>query len=1129
MLLEQIGEGGFGIVFMAEQTQPLRRKVALKVLKPGMDSGQVLARFEAERQALALMDHPNIARVLDAGSTATGRPYFVMELVRGVPITQFCDDNRLSTRERLGLFTDVCAAVQHAHTKGIIHRDLKPSNVLVTLHDGAALVKVIDFGIAKALGQQLTERTLFTGFAQMVGTPLYMSPEQAGLSDQDVDTRSDVYSLGVLLYELLTGTTPLEKERLSQVGYDEMRRLIREEELPRPSRRLSTLGQAASTISNRRQSDPRQLSKLFRGELDWVVMKALEKDRNRRYESASDFARDVQRYLDDEPVLACPPSVSYRLGKFVRRHRAALAVVGLALFFIALLGGGGGWALRDRAAREKEVALERAARQARLAGDLELAVKQAEQSQEQGNRAEALAALDQANRLASLAPPDPARDKRLAALKGRLAAEARDQAFIARFEKIRLEVQSDVHVKESRFKTADALPEIRKALNDYGIEIGVTAPAQAGALVRSRPEQARRELLAALDECLWREPKGDARTRQWLFAALAAADTDAWRARVRQAGSAGDWKALEKRAREVDVTKQPPSFLLIVADSLPKATKSTRLELFRRIQGAYPSDLWANHKLAWELRRNGQSAEAIRYYTAMLALRPDNPGIYLNRGNAYRDAGEVDAAIGDLQRAVAIAPQYARAHGGLGTALAEKGDLNGAGAAYRRALELDPKHATAHSSLGVVLERQGQRDEAIACYRRAIRHRPDYAGAYLNLGLALAEKGQHDKAVRAFREAVKHQRDYAEAYQGLGRSLQKKGALDGAIAAYRKAVKHQPGLATAHFDLALMLQKKGEWDEAIAEYRQAVQHKPDYVEAHLNLGLALARQGRLDQAAAAFRLAIQHKPGLARAHYALGVALGEKGEPDGAIAAFREAIRLEPGYADAHCNLGLALKRTGRFAEALTAFRDLHALRPKGARNWPYPSERYIKECERLIALNARLPALLRGADAPANARECLEVAYLCMHKQLRGAAVRFFSDAFKASPALAADLRAGDRFGAARAAALAGSGQGRDADQFDDTMRAGWRRQALEWLRADLEAWGRVLDREPGNASLAATVLRDHWLRSADLAGVRGRVALARLPEAERRAWQELWADVADTLARARGETPTKKKPNAK
>jgi WD40 repeat protein/serine/threonine protein kinase len=333
-LLEQIGEGGFGIVFMAEQQQPVRRKVALKVLKPGMDTRQVVARFEAERQALALMDHPHIAHILDGGATASGRPYFVMELVRGVPITAFCDQNHLPVRARLDLFVHVCQAVQHAHTKGVIHRDLKPSNVLVTLHDDRPVVKVIDFGIAKATGQQLTEKTLFTNFAQMVGTPLYMSPEQAQMSGLDIDTRTDIYALGVLLYELLTGTTPFEGARLRQAGYDEIRRIIREEEPAKPSTRISTLGQAAATVSGNRRSDPKQLGQLMRGELDWIVMKALEKDRTRRYETANALARDVERYLADEPVEACPPTTGYKLRKLARKHQKLLTT---AAAFVTLL------------------------------------------------------------------------------------------------------------------------------------------------------------------------------------------------------------------------------------------------------------------------------------------------------------------------------------------------------------------------------------------------------------------------------------------------------------------------------------------------------------------------------------------------------------------------------------------------------------------------------------------------------------------------------------------------------------------------------------------------------------------------------------------------------------------------
>jgi WD40 repeat protein/serine/threonine protein kinase/tetratricopeptide (TPR) repeat protein len=353
-LLEPIGEGGMGVVYMAEQTQPVRRKVALKIIKPGMDTRQVVARFEAERQALALMDHANIARVLDAGTTASGRPYFAMELVRGIPITEYCDRNRLSIDGRLELFAQVCQAVQHAHQKAIIHRDLKPSNILVTLIDGSAVPKIIDFGVAKAIGHSLTDKTLYTSFAQFIGTPLYMSPEQAEFSGVDVDTRSDIYSLGVLLYELLTGTTPFDQETFRTASYDEVRRIIREQEPPKPSTRIrlplrrggreglppGTLKGTQTTVSALRQSDPRRLRKSLHGELDWIVMKCLEKDRNRRYETANTLVADVRRYLNHQPVEAGPPSAGYRLRKFARRNRAALlttALVATALVAVAVL------------------------------------------------------------------------------------------------------------------------------------------------------------------------------------------------------------------------------------------------------------------------------------------------------------------------------------------------------------------------------------------------------------------------------------------------------------------------------------------------------------------------------------------------------------------------------------------------------------------------------------------------------------------------------------------------------------------------------------------------------------------------------------------------------------------------
>jgi tetratricopeptide (TPR) repeat protein len=1075
-LLQQLGEGGMGTVFMAEQTQPVQRKVALKIIKPGMDSCQVIARFEAERQALALMDHPNIARVLDAGETppayagGSPRPYFVMELVKGVPITKYCDEHHLTPRQRLELFVPVCQAVQHAHQKGIIHRDLKPSNVLIALYDGKPVPKVIDFGVAKATGPKLTDRTLFTEVGQVVGTLEYMSPEQAELNQLDIDTRSDIYSLGVLLYELLTGSTPLERKRLKAAAILEVLRLIREEEPPRPSTRLSTTDEMPSVAANR-GLEPKKLSGVVRGELDWIVMKALEKDRNRRYETANGFAMDVQRYLADEPVLACPPSASYRLRKFARRNKTGLAVAGLILFFIALLGGGGGWVLRDRGAR-----------QAKAVNDLDLALERAELFQGQGKRPEALAALERAELLAGQIPADGARDARLAAVKERLDAEARDQEFLARFEDIWLQVASQVNVEQSLFTSKATYPEIRKALGRYGIDIGMTAPAEVAARIKGRPEPVRRELIAALAECLTQRLAGDPQTRQWLLATLNAADDDAWRLKVRTASVDRDGKALEQLARDADVRKQPPSFLLFVARSLPVQMRSTRLEFFRRIQHAYPADLWANHGLADELRASGRPAEAVRYHTAALALRPDNPGIYLNRGLALHDAGEVDAAIVDAHQALALAPRYAAAHTSLGLALQAKGQVDEAITAHREAIRLNKDYPWAHTNLGNALRAKGQVDEAIAAHREAIRLNTDSAAAHAYLGLALSDKGRLDEAIAAYREAIWLKKDYPEAQNNLGVDLQTKGRLDEAIAAYREAIWLKKDYPEAHNNLGNALRAKGQVDDAIAECREAIRLKKDYADAHYNLGNVLAAKGQLDEA----------------------------------IAAYREATRLKPDYAEAHCNLSIALLDKGQFAQGLASVRRGHELGSRKPR-WPHPSAQWVRNAERLVALDDKLPDVISGKVHPADTAERLALAKFCQkHKKRYAAAARFYTEAFAAEPKLSGDQPSVLRYNAACAAALASCGQGEDARSLDDKERARLRRQALDWLQADLAAWGRLLEKEPAKAGPAVMQQMQHWKDDADFVGVRGVETLGRLPAAERPDWQKLWQEVEDLRQRA-------------
>jgi len=459
-LLEKIGEGGFGVVYVAEQKTPIRRRVALKIIKLGMDTRSVVARFEAERQALAMMDHPNIAKVLDAGATDAGRPYFVMELVRGVPITQYCDQHHVSPSERVNLFIQVCQAIQHAHQKGIIHRDIKPSNILVTLHDGIPIPKVIDFGIAKATQGDLTEKTIYTQFQQFIGTPAYMSPEQAEMSGLDVDTRSDIYSLGVLLYELLTGHTPFDAKELMQAGMDEMRRKIRQTDPLRPSYRLSAMTGADSTeTAQRRGMDTHRLLTLLRGDLDWIVMKCLEKDRTRRYETANGLAVDLQRHLNNEPVAARPPSSAYRVRKFVRRNK--LSVVAAAAIVLAILLGIGlatvGF-FRARTERNRAVAaLDEAQRQRALADDnfreARAAVEDLLQISDerlkdqpglQPLRMELMkAAIDRYEPFLAKPIPDPTPREELARLHARYGqimlerTETMDESVMAEFEKAR--------------------------------------------------------------------------------------------------------------------------------------------------------------------------------------------------------------------------------------------------------------------------------------------------------------------------------------------------------------------------------------------------------------------------------------------------------------------------------------------------------------------------------------------------------------------------------------------------------------------------------------------------------------------------------------------------------------------
>jgi serine/threonine protein kinase/Flp pilus assembly protein TadD len=709
-LLQLLGEGGMGAVYMAEQEQPVKRRVALKIIKPGMDSAQVLARFEAERQALALMDHPNIAKVLDAGATAAGRPYFVMELVKGVPITHFCDREHLTPRERLELFVPVCQAVQHAHQKGVIHRDLKPSNVLVALYDGRPVPKVIDFGVAKATGQKLTERTMFTAVGQVVGTLEYMSPEQAELNQLDVDTRSDVYSLGVLLYELLTGGPPFTAKQLRGAAFDEMLRLIREVDPPKPSTRLSG-SQELPAIAAKRKLEPGRLTRLVRGELDWIVMKALEKERHRRYQTANGLARDVERYLHDEPVEACPPGAGYRLRKAARRYRKPLAAAAAFLLLLVLAAALTGWqalrlarAERDAAQRERDEAM----RQARVVAEVQEALSQAAALRQQGKWTEAQAPLKRAEALLEGAPQDEELGERFRDLRRQLDEEERGLGLLQRLDAIRLKA---ANVLEEN--GAGAAAEYEEAFREYGLDVKAQ-PAEAAA-ARLRRSPIREDLVAGLDDWAARgQPPGPGRAK--LRAVADAADGDPWRRALRDAVDRKDGARLTAMARDAQALAQPPADLSGLGAALAEAgLDDEAVALLRQAQARHPTDFRINLELASALlRHRPRDQEAVGYYRAALALRPDSPGVSLDLGNALRARGDLQGAIRCYRRAIALDPKDALAHYHLGKALLGQGHRAEAVAAFRQAVALGPKLAEAHCELGLALQAQGELAAALA-------------------------------------------------------------------------------------------------------------------------------------------------------------------------------------------------------------------------------------------------------------------------------------------------------------------------------------------------------------------------------------------------------------------------------
>jgi serine/threonine-protein kinase len=1082
-----LGCGGMGVVYKARQ-HALDRSVALKMLLAGPCAGsQELGRFRRETAALACLRHANIVPVYDAGDV-DGRPYFTMELLEGGSLAHKLSGTPQPARQAAALLATLAEAVYVAHQGGIVHRDLKPANILLSA-DGTP--KIGDFGLARRLEGDAG----LTQSGVPMGTPSYMAPEQARGQARAIGPAVDVYALGAILYEMLTGRPPFRAETPAET----VRQVMDQEPVP-----------------------PARLNAGVPRDLETICLKCLQKDPGKRYRTAAQLGADLGRFLRHEPIQARPTGRVEHFVRWVRRRPAAAGLLAAVVLLLLVGGVGAGLQYRQWAAtRERQAQTDREAR-----GALEGARGQLEEGWPAQDLAKLTAALAEGSRAVDIARSGAAS----AAVRQEAEAfrvDADERLRRAKKNGALREAVLDVAAPqeagayapdEAGRRAAPAQPSVddqyAAAFRRWGLDVDGTVEAEEVARLGAEPDAVVQELVAALDgwmlerrrlkrpEAQWRrlfrvaEQLDRSEQRRWLRALLVGesppratsvaglvATGSSWPA-LWGLARGDDWQQLREVRREIDPRTAPVLTVVLLAQACTVVGDAAGAEqVLCAAATARPDQVVLLDALAKLLEHQGPSrcGNAIEYYRAARAQRP-RLGMALSAA-LIRDnrAEEAEGVLRDLLRQQRETPML-------------------------------------HNYLGVCLDAQKKHEAAEAAYRQAIDLALDFADAHYNLGMCLSDQRRHEAAERACRKAIDLRPEWADAYYSLGNTLARQKSHAGAGASFRQAIALRPDWAEAYYNLGNALAGQGEPGAAEAAYRQAIALRPDFALAYNNLGMALSQQHK-PGAEAAYRQAIALRPDYAVAYNNLGVALVQQHKPGEAEAAYRQAIALRPNFPEAHFNLAYALSEQARFDEALAWVNKGNDLLPAGnpLRERARP---LLLGCQRFIALDARLPAILRGAEKPANAAEQIELAQLCRLKKLYAAATLFYAAAFAAEPKLAQDVPNGFRYNAACAATLAACAPGKDAEKPDDKERVRLRGQALDWLREDLTWWARNIENGTAQARSSARQRLQHAQSDPDLAGLRDREALTKRSAPEQKASAQLWADVAELLKKLGGQS---------